>query len=122
MSLLDDLAESRIVEAQRRGEFDDLPGAGKPLCIDDDGLIAVEWRMAHRVLRNAGYLPPEVSLRKEAAELEALVATLTESCERQLAWRRLEVLQLAISASRGQRSLWLEEAEYQERVVERLER
>lgn len=122
MSLLDDLAESRIVQAQDRGEFDDLPGAGRPLCIDDDGLIAAEWRMAHRVLRNAGHLPREVSLRKEAAELEAFIATLTGCCERQLAWGRLEALQLAISASRGQRSLWLEEAEYRERVVERLER
>ena len=31
MGILDHLVEQRIREAQARGEFDDLPGAGKPI-------------------------------------------------------------------------------------------
>ena len=122
MSLLDDLAESRIVAAQERGEFDDLAAAGAPVKLDDDSLIAQEWRMVCRVLRNAGYLPPEVSVRKEIAKLRGLVVELAESDERQRALRRLEYLKLAVSASRRPRSLCLDEAEYRERSLARLER
>jgi hypothetical protein len=49
------LAERRIGEAIERGEFDDLPGAGQPLDLDDlDPLLPEELRMAWRILRNAG--------------------------------------------------------------------
>lgn len=36
MRTLDAIAEERIREAQARGEFDDLPGAGAPLELGDD--------------------------------------------------------------------------------------
>jgi hypothetical protein len=122
VNLLDGLAESRIVEAQRRGEFDDLPGVGAPLCIDDDRLIPSEWRMAYRVLRNAGYLPRAMALRIEAAELEALVAGLAECDERELATRRLRVLRSAVSVTRGTQSAWMDEAAYREQLLDKLDR
>ena len=50
------LAERRIEEAIARGEFDNLPGAGRPLDLDDeDPLWPEEVRMARRILKNAGY-------------------------------------------------------------------
>jgi hypothetical protein len=50
------LAERTIEEAIARGEFDDLPGAGRPLDLDDvDPLLPEELRMAFRLLKNAGY-------------------------------------------------------------------
>ena len=50
------LAERKIEEAIARGEFDNLPGAGRPLDLDDeDPLWPEEVRMARRILRNAGY-------------------------------------------------------------------
>ncbi len=49
------LAERRIAEAIERGEFDDLPGVGRPLDLDDvDPLLPEELRMAYRILKNAG--------------------------------------------------------------------
>jgi hypothetical protein len=58
--MLDFLVEQRIQEAQAGGEFDGLPGAGKPLDLDDeDPLVPEELRMARRILRNAGYTPEE---------------------------------------------------------------
>jgi len=42
MLTLDLLAEQRTREAQERGEFDDLPGAGAPLALDDDALVPEE--------------------------------------------------------------------------------
>ena len=55
------LAERRIEEAVANGELDDLPGAGKPLDLDDeDPLLPGELRMARRILRNAGYSDEEI--------------------------------------------------------------
>ena len=54
------LAEGRIEEAIARGEFDDLPGAGRPLELDDiDPLLPEELRLAYRILKNAGSAPAE---------------------------------------------------------------
>jgi hypothetical protein len=58
--MLDFLAEQRLAEAVSRGELDDLPGAGKPLVLDDDPLVPEELRLAYRILKNAGFVPPEV--------------------------------------------------------------
>ena len=58
--MIDLIAERRIEEAIANGELDDLPGAGKPLALDDDALIPEDLRMAYRILKNAGYAPEEV--------------------------------------------------------------
>lgn len=44
-------------------------GAGKPLVLDDDRLVPEALRVAYRVLKNAGYVPPEVEQLKELREL-----------------------------------------------------
>ncbi len=67
--LLDELVERRIREAAQRGEFDDLPGAGRPLQLDDDPLVPEELRAAYRLLKNAGYVPPEVDHLRELGAL-----------------------------------------------------
>lgn len=54
MLLFETLAEKKILDAASRGELDDLPGAGKPLDLDDDALVPEDLRMAHRILKNAG--------------------------------------------------------------------
>src|SRR4051812_37578082 len=60
MLVLELLAERKIEDAIARGEFDDLPGAGRPLELDDDPLVPEELRVAYRILKNAGYVPPEL--------------------------------------------------------------
>jgi hypothetical protein len=65
------LIEQRIREAEARGEFDDLPGAGRPLDLDDDLLVPEDLRVAHRILKNAGYVPPEA---QQLAEINQLIA------------------------------------------------
>jgi hypothetical protein len=70
--MLDFLVEQKILEAAARGEFDDLPGAGRPLDLDDDPLIPEDLRLAYRILKNAGFVPPEVETVKEIAALERL--------------------------------------------------
>ena len=52
--MLDLLAERKIAEAILRGELDNLPGAGRPLELDDDALVPEDLRIALRILKNAG--------------------------------------------------------------------
>ena len=79
MWLLDQWAERHIVDAQRNGEFDSLPGSGKPLELDDDSHIPLELRAAWRLLINSGCLPPELQHRKDAIELNDLLKSIDHS-------------------------------------------
>jgi hypothetical protein len=58
--MLDFLAEQKLAEAVSRGELDNLPGAGRRLELEDDALVPEELRLAYRILKNAGFVPPEV--------------------------------------------------------------
>ncbi len=73
MWFLTQIAEKRIEEARDRGELDNLPGAGKPLCFDEDTLVPEHQRMAYRILKNSGYLPPELEMHREAVEIASVV-------------------------------------------------
>ena len=102
MNAFDWIAEQRIAEAIARGELDDLPGAGKPLALDDDALVAPDVRMAYRVLRNAGFVPPEIEERREAASLRVLIGAAVDERERRRAAARLALLEMRLDA-RGAR-------------------
>ena len=98
--MLDFLAEKAIQEAIARGELDALPGAGRPLELDDDALIPEELRLAYRILKNAGYVPAELQTLKEIGELEALVADGDIDAEaRSRAVRKLALLKTRIEVS-----------------------
>ena len=120
MNLLEQIAEQRIQEAMNRGELRDLPGEGRPLQLDDDSAIPEELRVAYRILKNAGFLPPELQWRRELQEAEHLLQQLPES-ERSRARARLELLQLRLAASRRQPMNLLLEDQYRQRLLERLE-
>lgn len=99
MWLIDQLVEARINDAQARGEFDNLPGAGQPLSLQDDALVPQELRAAHRLLKNAGYLPPTLQLRHEIAEVEQLLQLAEDEMQRQLLNQRLRFLLLKLGES-----------------------
>ena len=77
-----------IREATERGEFDNLPGAGKPLENLGDPNDALWWvrGLAEREqLDFTGVLPPAVALRKEAATFpESLLDLRTEDSVREV--------------------------------------
>ncbi|MBV8046887.1 MAG: DUF1992 domain-containing protein [Paludibacterium sp.] len=97
ISLLDILAEQRIVDAIARGEFDHLPGAGQPLELDDNPLIPPEMRMVNRILKNAGVTPRDVSLRKEIAELREAIAACPPGERRDALKRELGTMLLKLA-------------------------
>lgn len=71
----DSLVERLIREAQEDGAFDELPGHGAPLHLDDDR-YAGEMAMANHILRNAGAAPPWIEADKEARRRLDAVAVL----------------------------------------------
>lgn len=70
-----------IREAQRRGEFDNLPGAGKPLTVDDNP-FAGELGTAFGILKNAGMAPPWIELDKEVRAAETALNELRDRAAR----------------------------------------
>ena len=121
MNLFAILAEERIREAQDRGEFDNLPGQGQPLQLEDDSHVPEELRMAYKLLRNGGYLPPDIEERKEIDSLLDLLESCRDERDRVRQMRRLEAL--VFHLGRQGRSLELEaHDEYYARVLARLGR
>lgn len=101
MSPFECIAEQREREALQAGEFDRLPGAGKPLRLDDDSGVPAELRAAYRVLRNAGLVPEGVSLRRDIHGLEAAIADMSRGAQRSQAQRRLVVLRTRLERCGG---------------------
>jgi hypothetical protein len=115
---VDAVVEERIQEALRRGDFDDLPGAGRPLDLDDAPLVPPELRVACRILKNAGFVPPEIIERREIAELEGAIAGIADLDARKRAISKLAMLRTKLGARRG-RNLALS-AYYERKLVEKL--
>lgn len=119
MHFLDVLVEQRIAEAMAAGEFDDLPGAGKPLELDDDSLVPEELRVAHRILKNAGFLPPEVEARREIADVSELLRHAADEPTQRRAAARLALLTAKLEAAGRTLSF---EPTYRARIAERFGR
>lgn len=80
----DRIVETLIKEAQERGEFDNLPGKGKPIDLTEYFETPEEVRVAHSVLKNAGLTSREVDLLKEIAELKERLAAVSEEEKREI--------------------------------------
>lgn len=119
MGLIDEWAERYIVDAQKNGEFDNLSGNGKPLQLDDDALVPMDLRVGYRLLKNAGFLPPELLDRQEALTIVDLLSQLDCQHGAQTKLRsRLILLEMRLEQA-GLSTDFLHQ-EYQHRVADRL--
>jgi len=120
VGIVDQIVERRIAEAVERGEFNDLPGAGHPLKLDDDPLVPAELRVAFRIMKNAGYVPDEVRLFAELRSAEQLLMQAGRDEERVAASARVRLLLERLGAGRA--VTMQVQSEYFEQLVERLAR
>lgn len=104
-----------------RGELDDLPGRGEPLELQDDSHLPEELRLAHKVLKNAGFTPPELDVQNEIVQMEDLLANAPDEKARYQALKRLNFLTMKLSSLRPQ-SAMLDNHAYAGRIVERIVR
>jgi DnaJ homologue, subfamily C, member 28, conserved domain len=116
MDAFEKIAERKIMEAIRNGEFDNLLNSGKPIDLDEDSFIPQELRMAYRILHNAGCLPPELELRNEIISLRSMINSLDDDKERIKKIRELNFKLLKINELR-KKPLDIEDfPEYQEKI------
>lgn len=114
------IAEKRIEDALSRGEFDDLPGRGKPLELEDLSGVPEDLRMAYKILKNAGCLTPELQERKNITNLLELLENTPDEKERLAGMQKLRFL-LERSKIRYKRSITLEQDDpYYNNVIARL--
>ena len=62
-----DLVEQKIQEAIAKGEFDNLPGEGKPIDLEENPFVPPDWRLAYKMLKDNA-VAPEFVLRLKAIE------------------------------------------------------
>ncbi|HEY2022380.1 DnaJ family domain-containing protein [Paraburkholderia sp.] len=118
MKLLDALVEQRIAAAAARGEFDDLPGAGAPLLLDDDALVPQEVRVANRILKNAGFVPPAVEQLRALRDLQTELDAVSDQATHCRLQARVLALDMALESLRG--GPLVLPREYCRRIAERL--
>ena len=61
----EDLVEARIRKAMAEGEFDNLPGKGKPIDLSKYYGVPEHLRIAYHMMKDSGFIPEEVRLKKE---------------------------------------------------------
>jgi len=114
------IAEQRIEEALRRGELDGLPGRGRKIEFEDDTMVPADLRMAYKILKNAGYLPPELLEEREIVTAAELLAAATDEQERYRQMRKLDFLVMKANARRRRPVSLERDAAYYQKVVERI--
>ena len=60
-----DVVTQRIEEAMRRGDFDNLPGRGKPLQLKREPFVPEDQQMAFKLLQNNDLTPAWIGNRRE---------------------------------------------------------
>lgn len=119
-SVFDKIAEQKIREAMEQGEFDDLPGRGEPLNLEDDSHLPQDLRLAYKILKNADCLPPELELRKQIHTTETLLAGIQDTQEKYKQMKKLNYLMMKLSMTR-KGSLMIEENEqYYRKVLDKI--
>ena len=78
-------AEEQIRRAMEEGKFDNLPGKGKPLHLEQNPFEDPEWRLANHVLKTSGFSLPWIEKR---GEIEALIHSARASLKRSDEWRK----------------------------------
>ena len=94
---LDKIVEEMIKQAQERGEFDNLPGKGKPIDLTEYFEMPEEIRVSQSVLKNAGMAPREVDLLKEIAGLRQILPKVVDEKKKQEIQKQIQEKQIEFS-------------------------
>ena len=100
MEIFRKLAEDRIRQAQDDGVFDNLPGKGKPLNLDDESFVPEDLRLSYKILKNSNCLPIEMELQKEIFNLRQLLNAAIDPDTRRELRRELNMLMLNLDVRR----------------------
>jgi len=111
------LAEERIREAMENGDFEDISCKGKPLDLKEDPFVPEELRVVYKILKNAGFLPKELELRKEIAQLEKYLEEDTQDAYNKI--RKLNALIFKLNQIR-KTPFNIEDNDYYYKIVQKI--
>ena len=114
------IAEQRIAEAMRERDLNSPKWKNKPLPLEDDRFVPDDLKMAYKILKNSGYLPPEIEERKEIKKLEDLIACTEDEHERLKQMKKLNILMMKIDSKRSTTSSITSQHDYYRQVVEKI--
>lgn len=116
------IVEERILKAQKKGEFENLIGSGRPLKLNENWNIPEELRLAYKILKNADCVPPEVELKKEIKQTEDLLAGMKETSEKYRVLKKLNFLIMKLNTIRDTSIMFEMPQHYMEKLVEHIEK
>jgi hypothetical protein len=98
MPTLDDEIAKHLAAAAASGELKAAPSYGKPMASPEGwDETPEEFRQAFKILKDAGYAPPEVALFHERARLREAADAAQDSGDKQLLMRKLSELEQKIA-------------------------
>ena len=116
------IVEERILKAQKKGDFENLIGSGKPLKLNENYYIPEELRLAYKILKNADCLPPEIELKKEIKQTEDLLAGMQETSDKYRILKKLNFLIMKLNTMRDTSIMNEMPQYYMEKLVGHIEK
>ena len=114
------IADRKISEALQNGQLDIEAWRNKPLPMTNDNMIPGELRMAYKILKNAGYLPPEIETKKEIQQIEDLLKTCEDERIRVKQIKKLNFLVLKLNTMKGHAANIEGQDNYYRKIIERI--
>ena len=114
------IAERKIKEAIEEGLLSREEWRNRPLPPSNDSMIPDDLRIAYKMLKNAGYVPPEIEAKKEIQQLEDLIAATEDEHTRVKQIKKLNYLIMKLDAMRGDSTSLENQETYYRKVVEKL--
>ena len=115
------IVEERIKQAQKNGEFNNLPGSGKPLLFENDGCVSGELSLAYKILKNADCLPPELELKKEITKTEEILSGMEETPEKYCLLKKMNFLIMKLNSMRNTPIMFEVPQQYEAKLIRRIE-
>ena len=101
LKLVEDEIGRHLEESLKSGELSRTEGYGKPLQLHDGYTETPDaLRMGYKILKDAGYFPPEVDMMKRAAALRDDMARATTAAEHARLQQQLHELEVSLSLAR----------------------
>jgi len=120
MNPLARIAEQRISQAIEDGSLSFEKWKNKPLILEDDHFVPDDLKIAYKMLKNSGYLPPEIGEKKEIQRIEDLIASTEDEHVRIKQMKKLNLMLMKVDSRRGKPQNITLQDEYYSKIVERV--
>ena len=114
------IAERKIAQAIKEGTLNTEGWKGRPLPMEDDHLIPADLKMAYKMLKNAGFVPPEIEAKKKIHKLEEMIAQTEDEHVRIKQLKKLDILLLKLNVQMNRPINLEEHKKYYGKVVEKI--